>query len=253
MHALLVFVIVAVLSFEFLISKGFLPPIFKYTFEVFALLIAGVVLVLGVQSRFRNVPPKYWLVFGALVVIMVCGVFVNGVQPGPIFGGLRMYLRGLPFFLLPLVLLIPKRHVKVQLLVLLAFCVIQLPLAWDQRMATIARGGVTGDDTFGTLMMAKAMTLYLISGACIVTGFYLRGGLRGKYYFPLLAILLIPNMLNETKATLFLVPLGVITVYLVAARPGVRLRNSVIALTLVAAFTAVCVPVYDHFMAARWD
>jgi hypothetical protein len=253
MQALILFTMVSVLSFGYLASQGWVPAITAFSFEIVAVIIAGVVVALGATNRFRYMPPLYWLLFAGLLLVMVCGFIVNSMEPGPIFAGLRNYLRALPFFFLPAVLLIPKRHVKVQLLLLLGFCVLQLPLAWEQRMATIARGGVTGDETFGTLMMAKSMSLYLICGACVLSAFFLRGRLPAKYYFPLLAICLVPTMLNETKGSLFLAPLGLITVYLVTAKPGQRLKHSVLGVGVAAAFLAAFIPVYDHFMSARWD
>jgi hypothetical protein len=253
MQALILFTMVSVLSFRYLASQGWLPGITAFSFEIVAVIIAGVVVALGAIGRFRYMPPVYWLLFAGLLLVMVCGFIVNSMEPGPIFAGLRNYLRAMPFFFLPAVMLIPKRHVKVQLFLLLAFAVLQLPLAWEQRMATIARGGVTGDDTFGTLMQAKGMSMYLICAACLLSAFFLRGRLPAKYYFPLLAICLVPTMLNETKGSLFLAPLGLITVYLVTAKPGQRLKHSVLGVGVAAAFLAVFIPVYDHFMSARWD
>jgi hypothetical protein len=253
MQALILFTMFSVLSFKYLASLGLLPGASVYSFEVLALIVAATVVALGAVGRFRFTPPAYWVVFAGLLIVMICGFIVNSVEPGPIFAGFRNYLRALPFFFLPAVLLIPKRHVKVQLLLLLAFCVLQLPLAYEQRMATIARGGVTGDETFGTLMQAKGMSMFLISGACVLSGFFLRGRVPAKVYFPLLFVLLLPTMLNETKGSLFLAPLGLITVYLVTAKPGARLKHSVLGVGVAAAFLAVFIPVYDHFMSARWD
>jgi hypothetical protein len=253
MQALILFTMVSVLSFKYLASLGVLPAATVYSFELIALIAAATVVALGAAGRFRFTPPAYWVVFGGLLIVMICGFIVNSMEPGPVFAGLRNYLRALPFFFLPAVLLIPKRHVKVQLLLLLAFCVLQLPIAYEQRMATIARGGVTGDETQGTLMQAKGMSMFLISGACVLSAFFLRGRLGWKLYFPLLAVLLLPTMLNETKGSLFLAPLGLITVYLVTAKPGARLKHTVLGVGVAAAFLAVFIPVYDHFMSARWD
>ena len=171
MHKLIVFTIVAVMSFEYLVSEGLLPPLFSYVPEIFAMVAAILVIVAGVRSRFQFVRPVYWLAFGALALVVICGAIANQMEPGPVFAGIRQYLRALPFFFLPAVLEIKERQLRAQLLLLSAFCLLQLPIAGMQRMATYARGGTTGDETVGTLMNSASLTVFLVAAACVLTGF----------------------------------------------------------------------------------
>ena len=249
---MIVFTIVAVLSLEYLVYQGLLPPLFSYVPEVLAMVVAILVIVAGVRSRFQFVRPVYWLTFGALALVVLCGAIANQMEPGPVFAGIRHYLRALPFFFLPAVLEIKERQLRVQLLLLSAFGLLQLPIAWAQRMTTVAEGSTTGDHTFGTLMNSATLTLFLVSAACVLTGFFLQKRISAKRFFPLIFLLLVPTMVNETKAVIVLVPVALMTVFVVGATRGARLKNMVIALATIACFAAVFIPVYDHFQRPRW-
>jgi len=252
MHTLIVAAIVSVLSFEFLADLKWLPQLFKFFPEFFAIVAAVLIIVAGVRSRFQYVRSVYWLLFGAFLLIVICGAVVNRLEPGPIFAGLRIYLRALPFFFLPAVLELKENQLRVQLLLLLAFCLLQIPLAAAQRMATMARGGITGDETFGTLMSGSFLSLFLISAVCVLTGFFLRNRISAIKVFPLMILLLVPTMLNETKAVLVLVPVAFMTCFVVGAKRGTRLKNIVLGLVSVGCFIAIFIPVYDYFMIPRW-
>ena len=190
MQILMVSIIFAVLSFEFLSKLGWLPRILVYSPEVLAVVAAVLVIVAGIRSRFKYVPPIYWLVFGCLALIAICGVLANSVGSGPIFAGLRIYIRALPFFFLPAVLDLKERQLQVQLFILVAFGLLQLPTALMQRSATIASGSLTGDHTYGTLMNSATMSMFLVCVACVLTGFYLRKRISAVKYFPLVFLIL---------------------------------------------------------------
>ena len=58
--------------------------------------------------------------------------------------------------------------------------------------------------------------------------------------------------MNETKVTLFLVPVALFTCFLVGSKPGTRVKNVVVAAMVAVSFVAVFIPVYDHYMEPRW-
>jgi len=252
MQTLIIASIVAVFSIEYFVSNDWLPQIITYFPEVLGVVAAVMVIFAGMRSRFQYVHPVYWLAFGGLVIIVVCGAVVNRLEPGPIFAGLRIYLRALPFFFLPAVFEIRENQLRVQLLLLLAIGLLQLPIASAQRIATVARRGITGDETFGTLMNSATLTLFLASAACVLTGFFLKKRIPAKMFFPLIFLLLVPTMLNESKVALVCIPVALITCFVTGAKPGARLKNTVMALVTTVGFVAVFIPVYDHFMIPRW-
>lgn len=251
MQFVIIVMIIAVMLFEYWVSLEWLPQLAAYVPEILALAASAAVVVTGVSSRFQYVRSAYWLVFGALGLVAVCGAVVNLAEPGPLFAGIRTYLRALPFFFLPAVLAFKERQVRVQLFVLLALCALQLPLAWDQR-SSMRVTYMSGDLTYGTLMSSGILSLFLICAACVLTGFYLRRRIALRLYIPLLFLILLPTTLNETKVTLVLLPIGLLVTFYAGSARGTRLRNMLLSVVVLAGFLAIFVPVYDHYVSPRW-
>ena len=258
MHVLILVTLLAATSFEFLVSKGLLPSVMKFVPELLAMLAFTYVLVAGVQNRFKFVHAAYWMVFSAMLLVIACGAIVNAVDPGVIFAGVRKYLRAIPLFLLPAVLLVRERNLQAQLTLLFAICLAQLPIAWQQRSATMADAArrqlvyASGDPTFGTIMNSGWLTLFLVSAACVLTAFYLRGRISFWRYLMLVVVFLLPTTLNQSKATLLIAPLALMVTWYVGSAAGTRLRNTVLASLVVAAFIAIFVPIYDYYQKPKW-
>jgi hypothetical protein len=251
MQFLLYAIITSALCFEYLGAEGYAPPLIAYAQELLAIVAVLVVVVAGVQQRFANIAARYWLVFGALAVTIVCGLLTNAVDSGPIFAGLRAYLRAIPLFFLPAVVLFSPPQVKAQSLLVLALAVAQMPIALDQRLSTFAVGSLSGDRTIGTLGDSGFLSTFLICVAAVLFAFLVRGRLSRGWAFILLPIVLAPTMFNETKATLFLVPTALLAVVVVGATKN-RWRRFMIATVSTAVFVAAFVPIYDYFMKPRW-
>ena len=122
--------------------------------------------------------PAYWIVFGLLAFTLAAGVIVNGVESGPIFAGLRNYLRAIPWFFVPAVFAFSDKQVRTQLRVLLAICLLQVPVAIEQRIYTTGTyygfEAVTGDWTIGTLLDSGILSIFLVAAACVVAGLTIR-------------------------------------------------------------------------------
>src|SRR5690349_18321834 len=103
MNKFVLFMISAVMLGGYCAQKGYLPGIARYLPEVISAVILVIVVVLGVTNRFKYVRPAYWLVFMAVLLVMVCGAITNGLETGPMFAGMRSYLRPIPLFFLPAV------------------------------------------------------------------------------------------------------------------------------------------------------
>jgi len=258
MQFLIISIIVVVTTIGFLTegnkamkSLGWLPDSLGFLPEILALVVALLVIILGVRNRFQFVRPGYWITFGALLVGIICGIIANSVEPGPIFAGIRYYLRAIPMFFLPAVFLFSERQVRVQLYVLLGIAVVQLPLAVYQRLLTRAMGEYTGDWSSGTLTISSIMSTYLICCACVVAAFYLRKRLSLGAFLSLTLLLLAPTTVNETKGTIILFPLGLMVVFLMGSKAGTRIKNIVVVIGTLAVFGALFVPIYDHFIADK--
>jgi hypothetical protein len=244
-------IITASIWFEYLGDAGYTPSALAYTQELLAMAAAAVVVVAGVQQRFVNVLPAYWFILAGLLVTVVCGLLTNGVEAGPIFAGLRTYLRAIPFFFLPAVVNFSPRQIKSQLVLVLVFALPQLPIALDQRLTTFARGFFSGDRTVGTLGDSGALTVFLVCVASMLFAFLSRRLLSRKWAFVLLPVVLAPTMLNETKATLVLLPAALIAVSVLGATTN-RAKRALVTLISTGVFVAAFIPTYDYFMKPRY-
>lgn len=251
MQFLVLAIVTSSLLFEYLGDAGYAPSALAYSQELLAMAAAGVVVVAGVQQRFANVLAGYWLMFGVLALVIVCGAITNAVDSGPIFAGLRAYLRAIPFFFLPAVVAFSPRQIKSQLVLVLLIAVAQLPISLDQRLTTFARNYLSGDRTIGTLTDSAFLSIFLICVASMILAFVARGLLRKKWAFLLLPLVLAPTMYNETKSTLILLPAAVIAVFVVGASTN-RFKKVIVTLVSMAVFVAAFVPIYDYFMKPRY-
>src|SRR5688572_25739131 len=207
MRFVVLLMIASVLLAEYLTQEFSLPKPVAWTPEMVSLLAGIIVVVRGIQQRFRDVDARYFIVFGIMALHILAGVILNQMSPGVVFSGIRIYLKSLPFFFLPLVVKFENRDLKWQFLLIAAICLIQFPIAWDQRMATVARGGITGDETSGTLIISSFMSVFLCCAAAVATALYLRGRFSLKILVAFLALTLPATMINETKGTMFLLPI----------------------------------------------
>lgn len=260
MQALTLAMLVIVTTFEFLAHGdkwgrwAFLPGSAAYFAELVGAAAAIYVVFAGTRSNFRFVRPAYWFVFGALLVTVVFGVLVNGVDAGPIFAGTRSYLRAIPWFLVPAVYAYSDRQVQTQLKALLAIALIQIPLAVQQRIATGNSRGIqaaTGDWTSGTLEASGALSIFLVICICIAAAFAVRKRLPAWQFALLFALLLFPTLINETKVTIFLLPIGLLVAFLAASAPGRRVRAVLVVSCLFALFLTIFFPVYDYMNSGR--
>jgi hypothetical protein len=241
MQYLAFLIILSVTTGTYLASIHAAPPLLKYLPEALSILVAAYVAVLGPQSRFRLVAPKYWIVFIAIAVVIGCGILINSVAPGPLMQGCRFYLRAIPLFFLPAVFAFSESQIRAQLRLLLGIAFLQLPLSVYQRHEVFAAGRFTGDPVFGTLMAA----------ICLAAAEVLRGRMSKLAFFCLFVLFVIPTTINETKGTIFLLPIGLLLTLLVGSEPGTRLKVGVSAIALLSVFGALFVPIYDYFSTAN--
>jgi hypothetical protein len=261
MQNVTLFMIVAVTTLEFF-SRGdhwgrfrVLPGMVGYIPELLGMLAALYFIFMGVQTRFKNIRAAYWLIFAAIVLSMLCGIIANHVGPGPTFAGIRNYLRAVPWFLVPAVFAYSDKQIKQQLLLLLAVGFLQIPFAIEQRIKTgvnlMGFVAVTGDWTVGTLVLSPTLTIFLIGSICIAAGYFVRKQIKPIVFLVLFFALLTPTMINETKVTLVILPLGLLITFWCAADARVRGRQIFMAILFLGGFLAVFVPTYNAFMEGR--
>jgi hypothetical protein len=245
MQGLLLLIIGCVMTDDFLVRTLNLPGMLHFVPEALTGVATLCIAIVGTRDRFRRVAPKYWLVFGAFFLVILCGVINNATGVGPMLSGSRFYLRAFPLFFLAAVAPPSEREFKRALAVLLAFAIIQLPLAAAQRWIVLSEGRATGDDVQGTLMDSGILSIFLICVVLVLTGLRLRKHLSPFKYAFLSFLLLIPTTINETKGTLLFLPFGVVVTLIVGAERGKRLRYAALAVLAMAVFVAIYIPVYN--------
>ena len=263
MQRLTLFMIVAVTTIGFF-AKGdfwgrfrFLPGSFQYIPELLGAAAAAYVMFAGTRSRFQFVRPVYWVIFGLLLVDAICGVLVNSVGSGPVFAGVRNYLRAIPWFFVPAAFAYDNPKILDQLRLLGWICVLQVPFAIEQRIKTGSSNAstegamVTGDLTSGTLQDSGILSTVLISAVCVAAAFYIRKLLAPRQFLIMFILFLLPTTINETKGTLLMLPIGLVITLLCASKVGTRLKYFLLAISLTAMFLAAFVPIYDAMNEGR--
>jgi hypothetical protein len=243
--------ILSVLLGEYLTKEFSLPRYVAWLPEMVSLCAGLIVIVRGIQSRFRDVDAKYFIVFGIMALHILAGVVLNQMSPGVVFSGIRIYLKSLPFFFLPLVVKFEDRDLKWQLLLVAGISLIQFPIAWDQQQMP----GVTGDNVSGTLGISSFMSVFLCCTSAVAMSFYLKGRITLAILIAFLALTLPATMINETKGTMFLLPIALLApvIFLGKAQGARKARQAALTLVLICGFFAAFIPVYDHFIKERWE
>ena len=245
MNAYIYLIIGCIMCSDFIVASFDLPSMLHFIPEVLSLGLIGYVFIEGTRTRFRLIAPKYWIIFGALTVVIICGAINGQDGSGPIITGMRFYLRALPMFFVAAIMPLSDEQLKKQLKVLLAIGLIQLPFAVYQRWTIIQANRFSGDDVRGTVMDSGILSMYLISGVLILVGMLLKRRI-GKLWFTILFfLLLLPTTINETKVTVILLPVGLMVVLIAGAEAGKRLKYTALTLIALIGFGAIFVPVYD--------
>ena len=119
-----------------------------------------------------------------------------------------------------------------QLKLLLVFAILQLPLALYQRFFEYHIA--SGDYIAGTLTAAPMLSIYLIGVIAVIMGYYLKKQLTVKTFMLLVTIAFIPTAINETKATVILLPLAILvpTLFQVGRESRIKILVTVIPLGL---------------------
>jgi hypothetical protein len=211
MQALVIALLIQILVVEYLIeSRGLLHA---YAILVPELLsgIAMLVVLVRIMSGARIAFDwRYGIFLAALLFTIMFGYLVQDVPDGAMLAGARSYLKFLPFFLLPAVHRFTPRQLQVQLLLVLAIALAETPLALYQRFVEFADAMHTGDPVKGTLTTGSALSMFLVAAIGGAVVFYLRGRLKLSALVVLAAWLFLPTTINETKATVLLLPVALL-------------------------------------------
>jgi hypothetical protein len=160
-------------------------------------------------------------------------------------------MRAIPLFLIPAVFAFTDKQIWTQIKLMLAIGLLQVPVACYQRYVIWSAGRFSGDDVRGTAGDSGILSIVLIGMALVLVGCYMRKQISKTRFFTLFFLLLLPTMINETKATVVLLPIGLLTTIVAGSPAGQRLKIFALGLVLLGTFGAILVPVYDMMAANR--
>jgi hypothetical protein len=210
--------------------------------------LSGLFLVLilahAAQKKAIFMAPKYILLFFIFCLHLLAGAILNGVDPGTVFAGIRYYFKYTPLFMLPAVYHFSDDEFQWQLKLLLTLLLIQFPLTIYQKFFT---GWDMADLVSGTLGVSPVLSLVLVSAVLIVLGFYIKQKITLGQCAVLSFFLFLPATINETKATLIFLPVGV-AVVIYASRLWHENKAKVVGISTIGAMLLVgFIGIYDTF------
>ncbi len=183
--------------------------------ELFSIGLFALIMLKSGMDRKLSLHPKYLILALLLVLHVLVGLILNGVQPGTVALGSRLYLKWIPLFFLPAIYHFSEEELKKILRLILILCLIQLPVALYQKLVEFSHMK-TGDVITGTLGfgMSGALSILLLSTITILTSFYARRRIGFWKYALLVALLFLPTTINETKVTIVLLPFALFLPFL---------------------------------------
>lgn len=227
-------------------QKMFLMP------EAMAAAAMVVVVLVGISRRQMHMAPKYAIFLLWFLLTIIAGLLINHVDSLVAIAGLRIYLKSIPFFLLPMVYSFSDKQIKLQLYFLLALCLSQIPVTFYQRFVQYA-GLPTGDVVGGTLGVNTSgiLSILLIFGIAILVAMLVKKRLAAWIAIPLILLLFLPTTINETKVVLLLFPFVLISPIFFA--PGIQNRGRKVLLMSVVGsiFMLGFFAMYDFLQADR--
>lgn len=170
----------------------------------------ALLLIMGELARTGRIQlaGKYVLLITVLLLTVAFGLVVSEATTGPIVGGLRLYGKYLVFFLLPIVFVVTESNLKVQLLAVLGFMLVQLPIVLLQRFVLYT--GQSGDAAKGTMSTGSMMSVVLLFGVSVIVAMYHQGYLSRWRALLIGLLVAIPPMLAEAKGAFLLLPLAIL-------------------------------------------
>ncbi len=228
-----------------------IPKAIRLLPEVVSLLGTFAVVGLVSKNKMLSLSTKYWIFFLIFAVHLLNGIVINDTPTGAIVAGLRVYLKYIPFFVLPLVYEFSEDQIQRQMKVLLTLLVFQLPIALMQKLFIATNE--SGDWIRGTFSTSSILSTMLISGIAILFALYLRKRIPSFQFAIFFVLLLAPAMFNETKGTLILLPIAMF-VPLYFDRDEAGNKRNILPFTFAIVFVmGTFVTVYDTFWGQRYE
>lgn len=238
-------------SFMFLdwlsIKWSLIPRQLTWLPEILSLITLLIILILSATNKEIPFKAPYRLVY-IFVLLSFFGIFLNKVSMFVAITGIRNHLTFVPFFLLPFYHQFSEDFIKRFLKFLLFFSFFQCPVAIIQRLTFTSQsgdlvGGTLGASTSGVLSLFCAMIIILW------TAYYFKIQVKSHYYLLGIFLLFLPMAINETKISLFLIPIVFISMILFIPEARKKIRYFLGLLLLIILLFSLFTISYDYYYA----
>ncbi len=220
-----------------------LPRAISWAPEILSLLILAVLALYLAKGYKIALDKKYLVLLSLYLFLILAGIVINGLSFTTIFVGARVYLKHLPYFLLPAVACFTDSQLKKQLKLLFFLLVLQCPISLFQRFIQF-RKDLSGDAISGTLGLSGTLSAVMLCSIAVLFAFYLKKKISLRFFLIAALCLFLPTTINETKVTLLLLPIAILVPVLFTYQ-GSRLKAFFVACTAGCLLVGVFVPIYD--------
>jgi len=254
MTALVALLLVSIFTLDYLAFKlELVSPYVTLVPEVCTLLITLVIIGRSIVLRRWEQPVHYLWIIVALILVWMIGAVAEAVDPGPLVSGLRNYFKFLPLILLPAVYRFSDRQLRILLGIFLMIAALQVPLAFFQRFVQFSDRMHTGDPITGTVSTSSSLTLVLCLAITLVMTLYVHRKIALSVALVLFCYLAAPTAINETKATLLLLPIAALGPFFLARGVEGKWRKAAPVLGICALGMVAFAAVYNILIEARWQ
>lgn len=236
----------------FAVKLGVISNYFTLIPEFLSLMVVLVIAGRSIVNRKWEQPRQYiWLLIAFFLACMI-GAVAQAVDPGPLISGLRNYFKYFPLLLLPAVYNFSDKQLKFLLGIFLSMAALQVPLAYFQRFVQFADSMHTGDPITGTVTVSSSLTMVLCMAIALVITLYVHRKISLPMTLVLFCFFAAPTAINETKATMLLLPVATLGPFFLARGVEKKWRKSVPILGICAFGLAAFAFVYNTLIEARW-
>jgi len=241
-----------ILFLDWLSEKWFLIPR-QITWLPEVLSIIVLLYLILASAKFKRAPFKapYILVY-LFAGLTFLGIILNKVDVPVAIAGVRNHLKFLPFFLLPFYYEFSDEFMEKFIKFLLFFSFLQCPVAVLQRLLYETH---SGDPVGGTLGAHTSGTLSIFCSFIIIfwTAYYFKYQLTSGKYLLGLFLLFLPMGLNETKITMFLIPVIFVSIMFFIPEAKRKTKYFVFIFISVAVLFGTYRGVYNYYYARTFE
>lgn len=253
MTTLLSLLLICTFTIDYFADKlGLISNIFTLIPEIFSLLFMLLLIGRYIALRQWEQPVRYVWFFVAFILTCMIGAVAEAVDPGPLVSGLRTYFKFLPLLFLPAVYDFSDKQLRIFLGIFFLIAALQVPLAFYQRFVQFADSMHTGDPITGSVASSSALTMVLCLAIALVMTLYVHRKIALSLALVLFCYFAAPTTLNETKATVILLPLATLGPFLLARGVEKKWRKAIPVLGICMLGLVVFVIVYNTMIEARW-